>query len=194
MKSRVLLAFIAVSLLTVSAHAATYNVDVDHSSVTFKVKHLVAKTQGQFKKFEGTVDYEPGKPETWSAKGTIQVESLDTNVADRDKHLLSPDFFDAKQFPTIEFQTTGVKDASDAAAKVEGILKLRGVEKPIVLDVAIGGVASDPWGNTRSAFTATTRINRKDFGMEWNKTLDQGGLLLGEEVDIVLEIEGILKK
>jgi polyisoprenoid-binding protein YceI len=191
---RVLSAIFTLILAASPAYAATYNVDVDHTTVSFKVKHLLSKTQGQFNKFEGTIEYEPGKPESWSAQGVIQVASLDTNVADRDKHLLSGDFFDAAQFPTIEFKTTSVKDATDTSAKVEGTLKLRGVEKPIVLDVAIAGVANDPWGNTRSAFTATTKINRKDFGMNWNQTLDKGGLLLGEEVEITLEIEGILKK
>lgn len=175
-------------------HAATYQVDVDHSSVSFKVKHLLSKTQGQFKKFEGTVNFEPGKPETWSASGVIQVASLDTNNAERDKHLLNKDFFDAPTFPTIEFKTTAVKEATETTAKVEGIMKMHGVEKPIVLDVTIAGVAADPWGNTRAAFSATTKIMRKDFGISWNQTLDQGGLMLGEEVEISLEVEGILQK
>ncbi len=180
--------------LSVPAWSATYSVDPDHSSVSFKVRHLVSKTQGQFNKFEGTFDFEPGKPETWSASGTIQTDSIDTNVAGRDKHLKNEDFFDVEKYPAIEFRTTAVKDATETAAKVEGTLKMHGVEKPIVLDVTIGGVAQDPWGNTRAAFTAVTKINRKDFGINWNKTLDAGGVMLGEDVEITLEIEGIEKK
>jgi polyisoprenoid-binding protein YceI len=185
--------FMGVVLAASPVWAATYAVDSDHSSVSFKVKHLVSKTQGQFNKFEGQIEYEPGKPETWSASGTIQTGSINTNVPERDKHLRSADFFDVEKFPTIEFKTTGVKDVTETDAKVEGLFKMRGVEKPIVLDVTIGGVATDPWGNTRAAFSATTKINRKDFGMVYNQTLDKGGLFLGEEVEISLEIEGIKK-
>lgn len=191
---KVLAVFFLVVFFSGSAWAATYSVDPDHSTVSFKVKHLLSKTQGQFKKFEGSFDFEPGKPETWTASGVIQTESIDTNVAERDKHLKSADFFEVEKFPTIEFKTTAVKDATETGAKVEGVMKMHGIEKPVVLDVTIGGVAKDPWGNTRAAFTATTKINRKDFGINWNKTLDAGGLLLGEDVDITLEIEGIEKK
>ena len=193
MKNKVLALFAMAALGASPVWAATYAVDVDHSSVSFKIKHLLSKTQGQFKKFEGTVSYEPGKPESWNAAGTIQIASIDTNVPERDKHLQSPDFFDVAQFPTIEFKTTGVKEATETGAKVEGMLKMHGVEKPVILDVTIGGVATDPWGNTRAAFSATTKINRKDFGMVYNQNLDKGGLLLGEEVGISLEIEGIQK-
>ncbi len=174
--------------------AATYSVDLDHSTVSFKIKHILSKTQGQFNKFEGTIQYEAGKPETWGASGVIQSASIDTNVEGRDKHLRGSDFFDVEKFPTIEFRTTGVKEATETGAKVEGMLKMHGIEKPIVLDVIIAGVADDPWGNTRAAFTATTKINRKDFGMVYNQVLDKGGLMLGEEIEINLEVEGIEKK
>ena len=191
---KIFLAALAALFLSQAAWAATYSVDPDHSTVSFKVKHLLSKTQGQFKTFEGAFDFEAGKPETWSSSGTIQTASIDTNVAERDKHLKSPDFFEVEKFPAIEFRTTAVKDATDTSAKVEGVLKMHGIEKPVVLDVTIGGVAKDPWGNTRAAFTAVTKINRKDFGINWNKALDAGGVLVGEEVEIILEIEGIEKK
>ena len=194
MRKLFLAVFSAPLFLTSPVWAATYNVDVDHSAVSFKIKHILSKTQGQFNKFEGVIEYEPGKPETWSASGTIQAASIDTNVEARDKHLKGEDFFDVEKFPTLTFRTTGVKDATETSATVEGVLTLRGVEKPIVLNVTLAGVADDPWGNTRSAFTAVTKINRKDFGMTYNQTLDKGGLMLGEEVEITLEIEGILKK
>ncbi len=180
--------------VTISAQAATYTVDADHTSVSFKVKHLFSKVQGRFNKFQGTIDYESGKPETWKTGGLIEVASIDTNVPERDKHLRSADFFEADKYPTIEFKSTGVKSATENGAQLEGLLKMHGVEKPVVLDVTINGTGKDPWGNVRAAFTATTRINRKDFGMIWNQALDTGGLLVGEDVDIVLEIEAIQKQ
>jgi len=191
---KIFAAVFSVLFFSVPVWAATYSVDPDHSTVSFKIKHILSKTQGQFNKFEGTFDFEPGQPEGWSASGVIQTESIDTNVAGRDKHLKGADFFDVEKFPTIEFKTTAVKDATETGAKVEGALKMHGVEKPIVLDVIIAGIADDPWGNTRAAFTATTVINRKDFGMTYNQALDKGGLMLGENVEITLEIEGIKKK
>jgi polyisoprenoid-binding protein YceI len=176
-----------------SVYAATYTIDTDHSSVAFKIRHLFSQVQGNFNVFEGTVDYEPGKPETWKASGVVQAASIDTRVKERDKHLRSGDFFDVEKFTTVEFKSTGVKDATAMGAKVEGLLKLHGVEKPVVFDVEIHGVGKDPWGNVRAGFTARTRINRKDFGLNWNEALETGQVLVGEEVEITLEIEGILK-
>ncbi len=193
MKFKTVVSLFLACFLAVSAHAATYTVDVDHTSVLFKTKHLFSKVQGRFNKFQGTVDYEPGKPELWKTGGSIDVTSIDTNVPERDKHLRSADFFDAEKYPTIEFKSTAVKNATDNGAKLEGLLKIHGVEKPVTLDVTINGVGKDPWGNTRAAFSAMTKINRKDFGINWNQALDNGGLLVGEEVEIILEIEAILK-
>ncbi len=179
------------AITTQSAWAAVYNVDAEHSSVSFKIRHLLSKTMGTFKKFEGTIEYEAGKPETWKAQGSIDVASMDTAVPQRDKHLLTADFFDVEKFPKITFKTTGVKNVTDTKATVDGLITIHGIEKPIILDVEILGVANDPWGNVRSAYSATTKINRKDFGIVWNKTLDAGGLMLGEEVEITIEVEGI---
>jgi polyisoprenoid-binding protein YceI len=186
----VLLAGIILSFTTAS-HAAAYKVDLDHTNVSFKIRHLFSKVQGHFRKFEGTLDYEPGKPESWKTSGTIDVASVDTNVAERDKHLHSADFFDVAKYPTISFKTTKVIESSDTKAKLEGVLTMHGVEKPVVLDVEILGVGKDPWGNVRAAFTVTTKIDRKDFGIVWNEKLESGGVLLGEEVEITLEVEGI---
>ena len=193
MRNKGLAVVLLLGSLAAPAYAATYKVDADHSSVEFKVKHLFSNVKGQFKKFEGTVDYEPGKPESWKAGGTVDVTSVDTNEPKRDKHLLSADFFEAEKNPTIEFKSTGVKDATATSAKLEGLFKMHGVEKPIVLDVTVNGVGKDPWGNTRAAFSASAKINRKDFGMNWNQALDNGGILVGEEVEISLEIEAIQK-
>ena len=193
MKNKFLAVALLGSFLSAPVWAATYQVDADHSSVSFKIKHMLSKVQGNFRKFEGTIQYEPGKPETWSAAGTIDVNSLDTNNDKRDKHLKSADFFDLEKYPAIEFKTTGVKDVTENGAKIEGVLKMHGIEKPIVLDAVIGGVGQDPWGNTRAAFSATTKVNREDFGITWNQALNQGGFLLGKEVEIDLEIEAVQK-
>jgi polyisoprenoid-binding protein YceI len=184
--------FAILLLSTAPVSAATYKIDQDHTSVSFKIRHILSNVQGQFNKFEGTFDYEPDKPETWKAQGTIEAASIDTNVEPRDKHLRSADFFDVEKYPTISFKTTGVKEVSGNTAKVDGLLEVHGVEKPVVLDVEIHGVAKDPWGNVRASFTATTKINRKDFGLNWNEVLETGQLLVGEEVKITLEVEGIL--
>jgi polyisoprenoid-binding protein YceI len=193
MKKKTLIAPLLALFLCSQAWAATFQVDPDHSSVSFKIRHLISKTQGQFNKFEGTIEFEAGKPETWAASGTIQTASIDTNNEKRDAHLKTADFFDAEKFPTIEFRTTGVKESTENTAKVEGVLKMHGVEKPILLDVTLGGTVKDPWGNERIAFSAKTTVNRKDFGMTYNQALDAGGLMLGEDVEIDLEIEGIKK-
>lgn len=191
MKFKMIILLFIACLVSISANAATYKVDASHTSVTFKIKHLFSKTQGRFNKFEGSIDYEPGKPETWKTSGSIEVSSIDTNEAKRDKHLLSADFFDVEKFPAIEFKSTGVKNVTESSAQLEGLFKMHGVEKPVVLDVAMNGAGKDPWGHERAAFTATTKINRKDFGMVHNQALDTGGLMLGEEVDVVLEIEAV---
>lgn len=192
-KFAILPALILTFFLSAStASAATYKVDADHSTVSFKIRHILSNTQGSFRQFEGTFDFEPDKPETWKAQGVIQVASIDTNVPERDKHLRSADFFDAEKIPTITFKTLSVHKVSETQAKADGLLSMHGVERPVHLDVELHGVAKDPWGNTRASFTATTTINRKDFDLTWNKTLETGQLLVGEEVKITLEIEGIL--
>lgn len=185
---------LAVIAFPAQSWAATYDVDLDHTTVSFKVKHLFSKVQGQFKKFSGTIEYDPAKPETWAAQGTIDATTIDTNVPERDKHLRSADFFETDKYPTITFKTTKVTEATAEGAKVEGLITIHGIEKPIVLNLEVHGVGKDPWGNVRAGFTATTKINRKDFGLTWNQALETGGVLVGDEVDITLEIEGLLKQ
>lgn len=179
---------------TAPLHAETYKVDLDHSTVTFKIRHLFSNVTGTFKQFEGTIDYTPGKPESWKGEGVIQAASIDTNVANRDKHLKGADFFDVEKFPTLAFKSTGVTDATETAAKVQGDLTIHGVTKPVVFDLDIHGVGKDPWGNVRAGFTAKTKINRKDFGLNWNQALETGGVLVGDEVEITLELEGLLQQ
>lgn len=178
-------------LICPSVWAATYKVDPDHSSVGFKIRHLLSYVRGEFNEFEGTLVYDPEHPETWRAHATVQAKSIDTRVPDRDHHLRSADFFDVATYPTLTFTSTAVTDVTPTSAKLHGTLSIHGVEKPVVLDLQIHGVAKDPWGNVRSAFTATTTINRKDFGVMWNKVLETGHLLVGEEVEMTIDVEGI---
>ena len=177
-----------------SAWATTFAVDPDHTTVGFKVRHIFSYVRGTFDNVAGTFDYVPDHPEQWKASATIQAASIDTRVADRDTHLRSKDFFDVEQFPTMTFKSTGVTNVTPTSAKLQSLLTIHGVEKPVVLDLAIHGVAKDPWGKTRAGATATATINRKDFGVSWNKLLETGQLLVGEEVDIILEVEGIAQE
>ena len=190
----ILIFLTAVFLSQPVGFAATYKIDLDHTAVSFKIRHILSFVQGRFNQFEGSFDYDPEKPETWKANAVIQTGSIDTNVEARDKHLRSADFFDVETYPTITFKSTEVTDTTPTSAKLNGLLTIHGVEKPAVLDLQINGVAKDPWGNVRASFTATTTINRKDFGLTWNKALETGQLLVGEEVVITLEVEGILQE
>lgn len=188
------LALAALSLWASPVQAASYTVDSDHTTVSFKIRHLLSYVPGRFNQFEGNYIYDPDKPETWKATMTAQAASIDTNVAARDKHLRSADFFNVEKFPTLSFTSTEVTDVTPTGAKLHGLLTLHGVEKPVVFDLEMHGTAKDPWGNRLSSFTATAVINRKDFGLTWNQALETGQLLVGEEVQITLEVEGILQE
>ena len=188
--------FVVVGLLVCQAPVAwatTYAIDPDHTTVSFKIRHLFSNVEGTFDQLEGQFDYVPGHPEQWKAAATIQATSINTRVAPRDKHLRSADFFDVGKYPTVAFTSTTVTEAMETSAKLHGLLTIHGVQKPVVLDLAVHGEGKDPWGNVRSGFTATTRINRKDFGLTWNQAGETGQLLVGEDVEITLEVEGIVK-
>ena len=191
--SRLVVILLALALAP-SAWAAAYTLDQTHTTVGFRIRHLLSYVQGTFNEFEGTFEYDPEHPEAWKASATIQAASIDTRVEPRDKHLRSGDFFDVERFPAITFTSTDVTEATAAGATLHGLLSLHGVEQPVVLDLAIHGVAKDPWGNTRAGFTATTTINRADFGVTWNQALETGQVLVGEDVQITIEVEGILKE
>jgi polyisoprenoid-binding protein YceI len=164
-------------LVARSASATTYNVDPEHTSVTFRVRHLFTQVNGRFDKFDGRIVFDPAHPEQTKVHGSIDVASVNTNVAERDKDLRSPRFFDAEKYPKLTFTSAGVSavDASKKNGKLAGTLSLHGVEKPVVLEVTYLGEGKDPWGNRRAGFAARTTINRKDFGLTWNETLETGG-------------------
>lgn len=171
--------------------AEKWNFDNVHSSIEFSVRHLlVSKVRGRFTRWSGAFLYDEKNPTASSVEVQIEVASVDTHEAQRDAHLRSGDFFEAEKHPHITFKSTGV-DAKDggAALAVRGDLTIRGVTRPVVLDVELGGHLKDPWGNDRVGFSATTSIDRKNFGITFNQVLDAGGVALGEKVDIAIEIE-----
>lgn len=192
---RKLMLAVAVLAATVSAARATeYQIDDAHSQIGFKTKHIAGKVPGRFTKFSGTFTYDEKNPAAWKAEATIDPASINTDNEKRDGHLKSPDFFDVARCPAMSFKSTKVTDVAAGKAKLHGDLTMHCVTKPVVLDLEINGVDKDPWGNVSAGFTATASINRKDWDINWNKTLDSGGLLVGEKIDITLEISGSPKK
>jgi polyisoprenoid-binding protein YceI len=193
MKTR--FSFLAAVWLAAAPLSAQYDVDPAHSQVLFKVRHLgISTVTGEFKDFTATFDVDPEDLSTLKAEATIDTASVDTREPDRDKHLKSADFFDVETHPQIRFVSTKAEPVSASEVKLHGNLTIRGVTKPVVLDAEFGGTVVDGRGNHRAAFTAETKINRKDFGVSWNRTLDAGGLVVGEEVTIQIELEAIRKK
>jgi len=181
--------------LPVVASASTWSIDPDHSNVGFKVRHLmVSNVKGNFEKFSGTVDLNDKDITKSKVEVAIDTNSINTNVQKRDDHLRSADFFDVAKYPTMTFVSKKVAKAGKDKLKVTGDLTLHGVTRQVVLDVEGPSKESkDPWGNIRKGATATTKINRKDFGLVWNTALETGGVAVGEEVTITLEIEMIRK-
>ena len=180
----------AFALLAVPGWAAsTYAVDPAHSEVSFQIRHLVTKVRGTFGKFDGTIVKDDANASASSVEFAIETGSIDTGIADRDNHLRSPDFFDAAKHPSITFKSTKVEKVSDTEYRVTGPLSIHGVSKVVTLPVTFDGEVKDPWGNVKGGFSTSTRLNRKDFGITWNKALDTGALLLGEEVDVTINLE-----
>jgi polyisoprenoid-binding protein YceI len=183
-----------VLLTATQAIASDYEIDSTHSSVGFKIKHLsISSVTGRFLDFKGNFSFDPKNISTSKTDATITVASISTDNQKRDDHLKGSDFFNYGAFPSVSFKSTEVKNATEEGFDLLGDLTIHGVTKPVTLKVTNGGTIKDPWGNERAAFTAVTKINRKDFGLTWNKALETGGLLVGEDVTIQIEIEGIKK-
>jgi polyisoprenoid-binding protein YceI len=168
-----------------------WNIDPVHSVVEFKVRHMmISNVKGQFSKVTGVLTLDEAKPENSRVETSIDVASVDTRDAQRDGHLKSADFFDAEKFPAITFKSTSVKQTGQGRGTVEGDLTIHGVTRKIVLDVeGPTSPGKDPWGNTRVAVSATTKISRKDYGLIWNASLETGGVLVGDEVTITLDVQ-----
>lgn len=175
----------AVTLVSAApAGASTWSIDPNHSTVGFKIRHIFTKVPGTFNEFSGIIEYDPAKPEAGSVKVEIDPASIDTRVEHRDADLRSDHFFDVEKFPTLTFESTKVAKTGDNELRVDGNLTMHGVTKPITLAVTILG--SDA---TAVGFEATAVLDRKDFGIVWNRTLDNGGMLLGDDVEIAITIE-----
>lgn len=195
MKKILLLSLFAIPMFLSIANASDYDIDSDHSSISFKVKHLgISSVKGKLLKFGGNFSYDPENLVSSKTTATIEANSIDTASPKRDAHLKDADFLNVAKFPKIEFKSKEIKDVTTDSFKVVGDLSIHGATKEVVLNVLPTGVVKDPWGNERAGFNATTEINRKDFGITWNKTLDNGGLVVGENIQVELEIEGIKKK
>ena len=177
------------------ALASTWNLDPEHSSVGFKVRHLmISNVKGNFDKFNGIIDIDDKDITKSKVQVSIDTNSVNTNVQKRDAHLRSADFFDVAKYPTMTFVSNKVVKAGKNKLKVTGYLTLHGVTKEVVLDVEGPSAAGkDPWGNIRRGASATAKINRKDFGLVWNAALETGGVAVGDEVTITLEAEMIRK-
>jgi polyisoprenoid-binding protein YceI len=178
------------------AGITTYEADKAHSNIIFKIRHLLSRTTGQFKDYKATVMIDPEKRDEVNVVAEIDVASIDTDEAKRDAHLKNEDFFDVAKYPKITFTGSKLTDvnADRTKGKLEGKLTIKDVSKPVVLDVEWFGTAVDPWGNQTAAFSGKTKINRKDFGIVWNKSLDAGGYLIGDEVEIEINIEAQIPK
>ena len=186
-----LIAAVAVLGLPAFALADAWQIDQEHSNVAFKVRHMmVSNVKGDFGKFSGVVDIDNKDVTKSKVAVNIDIASVNTGVTKRDEHLKSADFFDAGKYPTMTFVSRRVTKAGKDRLKVAGLLTLHGVAKEVVLDVeGLSGAAKDPWGNLRRGASASTRISRKDFGLTWNAALETGGVAVGDEVLISLEIE-----
>lgn len=175
---------------TLSPGLVEYEVDTSHTQVMFKVRHMgVSTVTGRFNRFAGTFAYDPQDPEASWVTATIDAASVDTDNERRDNHLRSPDFFAADSYPTLTFQSTKVDEVGEGRLMVAGDLSIRGVTLPVVLDVVLEGATTGREGQPITGWTAETTVNRKDYGLQWNRLTEAGGWVVGDDVRIVLEVE-----
>ncbi len=166
--------------------------DPAHSFVEFSVRHLMISTvTGRFRSLKGSVVLDEASLEDSRVEADIEAASIDTGVADRDNHLRSADFFDVANHPRITFRSMAIEDLGGDSGRMHGEVTIRGVTRPVALEVSYLGEIRDPWGNRRRGFTAQATLYRKDFGMTWNQVLDSGGVLVGDKVKVTLNIEAV---
>jgi polyisoprenoid-binding protein YceI len=178
------------SVTPTAAGTTTWNIDNSHTLVEFSVRHLMISTvKGRFGEVSGKVVADDADPSRSQIEATINVASIDTREAQRDAHLRSADFFDAENFPTLTFRSTRIEKASGDDLKVTGDLTIRGTTREVVLDVTSEGRVKDPWGGERAGYSAKTKIKRSDFGLTWNMALETGGVVVGDDIKIALEVE-----
>ena len=169
-----------------------WEIDASHSGIHVSVRHLViAKVRGQFSRWSGALVVPDGDFARATVDAVIDASSIETGVADRDAHLKSPDFLDVAQYPEARFGASRFEPQGDGEGRLIGNLTIKGITREIVLRIERHGQARDPWGNERAAFSARTSIDRKDFGLTWNQALETGGVMVGERVDLEIEIEAV---
>jgi polyisoprenoid-binding protein YceI len=150
---------------------------------------MISNVRGRFENFTGLVDFNETDPVQSSVNVAIETNSINTREPNRDGHLRSADFFDAEKYPQMSYRSERVEKLSDTRGKIHGLLTIKDITRPVVLDVEYNGKAVSPWGTTSAGFSATTKINRKDWGLNWNKALETGGVLVGDEITIAIELE-----
>jgi len=183
----------SVALAAPATAADVYTIDKNHSDVSFQIRHIVSKVRGRFADFEGTIQIDPSKPEASSVAFTIRTASIDTNQPKRDDDLRSENFFDAAKYPEITFQSTKIETAGKDRYAVTGKLAMHGVSREITLPVTFLGFMRDPRGNERAGFELATTLNRLDYDIRWNRALEGGGALLGDDVDVTVNLETVKK-
>jgi polyisoprenoid-binding protein YceI len=177
---------------TSQAATTTWNIDPVHSVAEFKVKHMmISNVKGQFTRVRGVLALDPTDLTNSEVEASIETASINTRDAGRDTHLKSADFFEAEKFPTLSFKSTRISRVGDGEVTAAGDLTIHGITRNVVFTVVEGPTppAKDPWGNTRMGLSATTKINRRDFGLTWNAALETGGVLVGDEVTITLDLQ-----
>jgi polyisoprenoid-binding protein YceI len=169
-----------------------WNIDTAHSGVYFVVRHMVvSKVRGSFTRWSGVITSADAAPGSARVEARIEVASIDTREPQRDAHLKSADFFDVERYPEIAFRSTRVEPVDEHNLRLTGDLTIRDVTRSVTLAVEFLGRGKDPWGNERMGFSATTAVNRGDFGLKWNQMLESGGVLVGEKVEIEIEVEAL---
>jgi polyisoprenoid-binding protein YceI len=173
---------------------ATWKLDLAHTGIDFSVRHMMVTTvRGGFKKFDGTLEFDAAQPENTKVDVQIETASIETGTADRDNHLRSADFFDVEKFPYITFKSTKVEPKGGNEAVIVGDLTIRDVTREVRIEAEFLGEGKNPWGMTVAGFTGTTKIDREDFGLTWNVALETGGVLVGKEIKISLDVEAVLQ-
>lgn len=177
--------------------ATLWKVDPAHTQIEFSVKHMMfTKVRGQFSDFEGTVEFDQESPQDSSVEVTIDASSIDTGVSDRDDHLRSGDFFDVENHRQIAFRSKSISGPIEEGSEFQivGDLTIRGVTREVTLDAVFHGTGTDPWGGTRVGFGAEIEIDRRDFDLTWNQALETGGILVGHDIDISLQVQAVLEE
>ena len=168
----------------------SWKIDPSHSEIQLSVRHMmISKVRGRFESFSGEVDFNEENPAASSVNVTIDASSISTRDPQRDGHLKSPDFLNVEEYPALRFKSNRVEVVSEKKGRIYGELTIRDISREVVLDAEFSGTAKSPWGTTSAGFSATTSFDRKDWGLGWNQALETGGILVGDKVDVNIELE-----